>query len=181
MVVGGSIGWLAMVLCGVLALAFGAIVLIWPASALEALVVLFGAFVLIQGAAGVLAALHARATALPWQGMLLVGVAGIVAGLIAFAWPDATVALAIYVAAIWAIIKGVFELSVAARLRRDHGADRTTGYGGWAWLLFGALLFLWPLIGVVAIAWLIGIVALVFGAVMVALGLRLRQRVGGGV
>ncbi|HEX7007452.1 MAG TPA: DUF308 domain-containing protein [Alphaproteobacteria bacterium] len=177
--VAGSSGWLAMVLCGVLALAFGAVVLIWPASALEALVVLFGAFVLIQGVAGVLAALHARATALPWQGMLLVGLAGIVAGLIAFAWPGATVTLAIYVAAVWAIIKGVFELSVARRMRRDYGVDRTTSYGGWAWLLFGALLFLWPIIGVVAVAWLIGLVALLFGAVLTVLGLNLRRHLQG--
>ena len=178
MAVSGSGGWLAMVLSGALALLFGAVVLIWPASALEALVVLFGAFVLIQGVAGVLAALQARATAMPWRGMLLVGLAGVLAGLIAFFWPGQTVVLAFYVAAVWAIIKGVFELSVAMRQRQQWGGDRTASYGGWAWLLFGALLFLWPIVGVVAVAWIIGVVALIFGAVLVGLGLRLKQHIG---
>jgi len=181
MIVAGDGPWQPMVLSGALALVFGAVVLIWPASAVEALVVLFGIFVLIQGVAGVLAALQARATALPWLGMLLIGAAGIAAGVIAFAWPGATAALVIYVAAIWAIIKGLFELSVAARQREEWGGDRAPAYGGAAWLVFGALLFLWPIVGVVAIAWLIGVVALVFGAALVALGLHVRQRFGGGV
>ena len=173
-----SSGWQPMVLSGALALFFALFVLIWPASALEALVVLFGAFVLIQGVAGVFAALQARATALPWQGALVVGLVGIIAGLIAFAWPGGTVVLVIYVAAIWAIIKGVYELSVASRRRREWGDDRTSSYSGAAWLLFGALMFLWPIVGVVTVAWVIGVVAAVFGIVLIILGLRLKQRYG---
>jgi uncharacterized membrane protein HdeD (DUF308 family) len=179
-IVVGAGPWQPMVLSGVLALVFGAIVLIWPASAIEAFVILFGIFVLIDGAAGVAAALRARALAMPWVGSLAMGVAGIVAGAVALAWPGATLLLVIYVAAIWAIVKGVFALAMAAQRREQWPGDRTASFGGWAWLVFGALMFLWPIIGVVALAWLIGIVAVIFGAVLVALGLHVRQRLGGG-
>ena len=167
-----------MVLTGALALIFGAIVLIWPASALEAFVVLFGIFVLIDGAVGVAAAFRARSTAMPWAGTLVVGLLGIVAGLIALAWPGGTLLLVIYVAALWAIVKGVYGLAVAQQQRRRFGGDRTASYGGVAWLVFGALLFLWPIVGVVAVAWLIGAVAALFGVVLIGLGLRLKQHMG---
>jgi uncharacterized membrane protein HdeD (DUF308 family) len=181
MIVVGSSPWQPMVLCGVLALAFGGVVLIWPASALEAFVVLFGIFVLVDGVAGVAAAFRARSTAMPWAGTLAVGFIGIVAGIVALAWPGGTLLLVIYVAAIWAIIKGVYGLAVASQQRQHWPGDRTASYGGVAWLVFGALLFLWPIVGVVAVAWLIGIVAALFGIVLIVLGLRVRQAAGRGV
>lgn len=177
MIVVGSGPWQPMVLMGAVALVFGAFILIWPASALEAFVVLFGIFVLIDGAAGVAQALRARATAMPWAAPLVIGLLGIVAGLIALAWPGGTLLLVIYVAAIWAIVKGVYGLAAPQPQRLDVG-DRTARYGGLAWLVFGALLFLWPIVGVVAVAWLIGAVAALFGVVLIALGLHLRQRIG---
>jgi uncharacterized membrane protein HdeD (DUF308 family) len=42
-------------------------------------------------------------------------------------------------------------------------------------------MFLWPIVGVVALAWLIGIVAVIFGVVLVALGLHVRQKTSRGV
>jgi uncharacterized membrane protein HdeD (DUF308 family) len=180
-IVVGAGPWQPMVLSGAIALVFGAIVLIWPASAIEAFVVLFGIFVLIDGAAGVSAALRARSLAMPWVGMLAMGVIGIVAGVVALAWPGATLLLVIYVAAVWAIVKGVFALATAAQQRRQWPGDRSARYGGWAWLVFGALMFLWPIVGVVALAWLIGIVAVLFGVVLLALGLHVRQGMGRGV
>lgn len=175
MIVVGAGPWQPMVLSGALALIFGIVVLIWPASAIEAFVILFGIFVLIDGAAGVAAALRARSLAMPWVGTLAMGVLGIVAGVVALAWPGATLLLVIYVAAIWAVVKGVFALAMAAQRRERWPGDRAASFGGWAWLVFGALMFLWPIVGVVALAWLIGIVAVIFGVVLVALGLRVRQ------
>jgi uncharacterized membrane protein HdeD (DUF308 family) len=180
-IVVGAGPWQPMVLSGALALIFGAIVLIWPASAIEAFVILFGIFVLIDGTAGVATALRARSLAMPWVGTLAMGVAGVLAGVVALGWPGATLMLVIYVAAIWAIVKGVFALAMAAEQRRQWPGDRTASYGGWAWLVFGALMFLWPIVGVVALAWLIGIFAVIFGVVLVALGLHVRQKTSRGV
>jgi uncharacterized membrane protein HdeD (DUF308 family) len=103
------------------------------------------------------------------------GVVGIAAGLVAFAWPGVTAVVLLVVVAVWALWTGVLEIMAGVRIRREVRDEWLLYVSGGASVLFGLLLLISPDTGAVALVWLIGIYALIFGVVLVALALRLRR------
>ena len=163
--------WWLLVLRGLVALLFGVLAFTHPVAALTALVLLFGVWAFVDGVSALalfFAGWHS------WQ-LVLVGFIGIAAAVVTFFRPGIT-ALGLYVAvAGWAIARGILEIAIAIKLRRQIEGEVWLVLGGIASLVFGALMIVLPLAGVLALAWLIGVYALVFGAVMIALGLRVHR------
>lgn len=166
--------WWAIVLRGVLAIVFGVLLFVWPLAGLDALVILFGAYALVDGIFALLAAVRVGTSSDRWWGLLLEGVAGIIAGSIAFLWPGITAVVLLYLIAAWAIITGVFEIVAAIRLRREIESEWLLGLAGVASLLFGVFLIAWPLAGILAVVWVIGAYGVLFGLTMLFLGFRVR-------
>jgi uncharacterized membrane protein HdeD (DUF308 family) len=166
--------WWAMVLRGVLAIIFGIMVIAWPGIALQTLVLLFGAYMLVDGVFAIAGALTHRSQYKHWWLALLEGLVGVVVGILTFIYPGITALTLLYLIAIWAIITGVFELMAAIRLREEIDNEWFLALTGIASLLFGALILLRPGTGVLAVLSLIAGYAIVFGVLMIILGLRLR-------
>jgi uncharacterized membrane protein HdeD (DUF308 family) len=168
--------WWAVVLRGAAAVLFGLMALIWPSITLIALVALFGAYCLVDGVVALATAIFngpAAAGRRPW--LVVEGVAGILAGIVTFAWPGITTLVLLWLIAAWALVTGVMEIVVAVRLRRELQGEWLLILSGALSVLFGILLAVWPASGALALVFLIGVYALVFGAVLVMLGLRLRR------
>lgn len=111
MVVGGA--WLAV----------GAFVLVWPALTVRLVALLVGLLLMLNGAAGIVAAFRRRRT---WDERLsdaAFGVAGILFGVIALAWPDITLLVVAVVFGAWLIMRGIAELWSVVRRRRAHVPD----------------------------------------------------------
>lgn len=167
--------WWAIALRGVLAILFGLLAIFWPRPTLEVLVICFGAFALVGGIFAVVVALgdwgvHAR-----WGMLLAEGLFGIAVGLLTFFWPLITALVLLYLIATWAIVTGVLEIAVAAWMHRAVGNEWMLLLGGVASLLFGGLLAALPGVGLLALTWLIGIYALVFGVLLVSFGFQWRR------
>jgi len=171
--------WWAFALRGVLAIIFGLIALLAPGITLYALVIVFGAYSFVDGIFAVVAAVRAAEAHQRWGWMLIEGIAGIVAGLIAFVVPGLTALVLLYLIAFWAIVTGVFELAAAFRLRGHLANEWALLLGGAASIVFGVLLLSRPLAGALALLWLIGIYAIVFGVLMFVLAFRLRGHAHG--
>jgi uncharacterized membrane protein HdeD (DUF308 family) len=77
--------------------------------------------------------------------------------------------------AAWAIVTGVLQVFAAIRLRRELRGEWLLALGGVLSVLFGIALIFWPASGALALVLLIGAYAVVFGVVLIALGLRLRR------
>ncbi|HLJ59350.1 MAG TPA: HdeD family acid-resistance protein [bacterium] len=168
--------WWALALRGVIAILFGGIALFDSGIALYALVIVFGAYALVDGVFNVVAAVRAAESHHRWGWLLFSGLAGILAGLVTFFWPGITALVLLYVIAYWAIVTGILELIAGFRLRAHAANEWTLLLGGAASIIFGVLLFIHPLAGALAVLWLIGIYAFIFGALMIVQGLRLRHR-----
>lgn len=166
--------WWVVVLRGVLALLFGLFALMWPAITALALALLFGVYVLVDSIGLLIDAF--RNPDKSNRGMrILGGILGIVAGLIAIVWPGITAAaLAILIGA-WALVTGIAEIAAAIRLRKQIRGELLLGLAGLVSAIFGVLVLLWPALGATAIASFIGIFALVYGVVLIVLGIRLRR------
>jgi uncharacterized membrane protein HdeD (DUF308 family) len=168
--------WWTVVLRGVLAVLFGLVAWIWPDVTVRVLVLLFGFYALVDGLLALAAALVGGRLASGRRGWLVFeGVAGVAAGVLTFIWPDVTTLVLLYVIAFWAIATGVLEVVAAVLLRRELRGEWLLAAGGVVSVLFGVFLLVRPGDGAIAIAWLIGLYAIVFGVALVALGLRMRQ------
>jgi uncharacterized membrane protein HdeD (DUF308 family) len=168
--------WWSVALRGVLAVAFGVVAWIWPDITVHALVLLYGFYALVDGLLALAALLVGGSLVRERRGWLIVeGVAGIAAGVIAFLWPGITALVLLYLIAAWAIATGVLEVAVAIWLRRELRGEWLLALGGVVSVLFGVFLIVRPGEGAIAVVWLIGLFAIVFGVALIGLGLRLRR------
>jgi uncharacterized membrane protein HdeD (DUF308 family) len=168
--------WWVFALRGAAAVLFGVLALVWPTITLSALVLLFGAYALVDGVMSLGVAIFGGAAAegrRPW--LVLEGIAGIGAGIVTFAWPGITTLVLLWWIAAWALVTGAFEIAAAIRLRREIRGEWRLALSGALSVLFGILLAIRPGEGAVAVAWLIGIYAIVFGAALLALAYELRR------
>jgi uncharacterized membrane protein HdeD (DUF308 family) len=108
--------WWALAIRGFLGIAVGVIALVTPAAAMLALVLLFAAYVLVDGVFAIVAALRAARQHERWGWLILEGVADILAGTITVLWPGITVLAIVLLAAAWALVSGAFMTLATFRL-----------------------------------------------------------------
>jgi uncharacterized membrane protein HdeD (DUF308 family) len=166
--------WWIFLVRGILALLFGILALVWPGPTLEALILLFGAFVLVDGVFELIHAITRRSSE-PWWLDLIQGILGIGVGVLTFVWPNVTGLVLLTFIAVWMILIGVFGILAAIRLRRVIEGEWLLGLNALISLLLGILLIVFPVSGALAVSWLIGIYAVLFGILLIALSLRLRK------
>jgi uncharacterized membrane protein HdeD (DUF308 family) len=165
--------WWSLAFRGVAAIIFGIVAWIWPDLTVAALVIIFGAYALVDGVFDIGTAITTR-TNEDRLLLLIQGIASVVIGLITFIWPDITALTLIYLIAAWAIVTGVFEVVAAIRLRRVISGEFLLALGGIASVIFGILVAIFPGSGALALVWLIGIYAITFGILFLILAFRLR-------
>ncbi len=166
--------WWAIALRGLAAVLFGLAALIWPGLTVRVLILLFGAYVLVDGIFAVIGSIRAAERHRRWWPHLIEGVAGIVVGLIAFFLPGLTAVALLFLIAAWAIVIGIFEIIAAIQLRHVISTEWLLGLGGIASLAFAILLIARPGVGALAVVWIIGAYAITFGVILLALAFRLR-------
>lgn len=166
--------WWTYILRGVIAIAFGVVAFVSPPATIAALVLLFGAWALVDGVFHIAGAIRDRSRNRSWWLAVLEGVVSIIAGALALAFPAfAAVSLLLIIAA-WSIVTGVVEVVMAIRLREQITGELWLAIAGILSIVFGVLLILFPTSGAITIVWIIGAFAIVFGIAMIALGWRLR-------
>lgn len=167
--------WWVLAIRGVAAILFGIAAFLWPEITLAALVLLFGAYALVDGVFAVIAGITARREQERWWMMVLQGLAGIVLGVLTVVWPDITALVLLYFIAAWSIVTGAFEIAAAIRLRQEIEGEWLLILAGFASILFGILLMVLPGPGALALVWLIGTYALISGVLLLVLAFRLRS------
>lgn len=168
--------WWLVLLRGFAAIALGVLAFIWPKATLLTLVWLWGIYALVDGVFALGAAIGGGAgTMAPRWWLALTGIAGLVAGVLAFVWPDVTGLVLLTFLAVWAIFTGIMQIIGAIALRKQIEGEWFLVLGGLLSVGFGAMLIAQPRIGAVVLAWTIGWFALLFGVAQIALALRLRK------
>ena len=168
--------WWLFTLRGVLGIIFGILALIFPGPTILSLVLLFSAYMLVDGIFGIISAVRAiRRKEDRWGLLIFEGLLDIATGAVAFLWPGLTVVAFVWLIAAWAIVSGGLMTAAGFRLNIEHGRWWLV-LGGLLSLAYGVLLIITPLIGAVVLTWWLGAYALVFGVALVIFSLKLRSR-----
>jgi uncharacterized membrane protein HdeD (DUF308 family) len=160
---------------GILGIIFGLICLFATDIALMSLILLFSAYLLVDGLFAIAAGIRNARNGERWGLLLLEGLVDIAAAAVAFLWPGLTLVVLIWIIAIWAVISGGLMLASAFALKKDHGRW-WLALGGICSLIFGALLVIEPLVGVVVLVMWLGAYALIFGVVLLVLAFQLHSK-----
>lgn len=167
--------WWAIAIRGVLGILFGLVALFLPGATMLSLVLLFAAYVFVDGIFAIVSAVRAARVGERWGLLVLEGVVDIATAVIAALWPGITVIAFVLLIAAWAILSGGLMLGAAFRLSGFDGRGWLI-LGGLVSLVYGAVLIIAPIIGAVVLTWWLGAYALIFGVALLVFGFRLRGR-----
>jgi uncharacterized membrane protein HdeD (DUF308 family) len=167
--------WWAVLLRGLAAIVFGVLAVVWPGITVLALVVLYGAYALVDGIGHLIVGFGRKGLTGPNRALLAVlGLLGVAAAVVAFVWPGITALVLTIVIGSWAIVSGVMEVVAAIRLRREITGEWAMVLSGTLSVVLGVILVLQPGEGALALALVIGFFAIAWGVALTILAFRLR-------
>jgi len=161
---------------GLAAIIFGVLTLVWPKISLFVLVLMFGIFAVIGGITAVAAAFQNRHEE-GWGLLLFEGILWTLVGVVALVWPGITAYAFLFLIAAWAIIIGITEIVAPLSFPMSGGRAVLMVLAGLLSIVFGVLIAIQPASGLLAVVWLIGIYAILFGVMYLAVYFESRSMV----
>jgi uncharacterized membrane protein HdeD (DUF308 family) len=161
-------------LSGVVSILFGIVILVWPEVSLFTLVILFGAFALVRGIFGLVAAISSPIK----QGrgwLVLSSLAGIGFGVAVFFWTDMSALALLYVIGAYAITLGIITIGGAFWLPLDNEDRILLSLTGFVSILFGVVMFAKPGDGALVLLGLIAAYSLIVGITELAVAIGGRR------
>ena len=108
----------ANVVTGLLSIATGILIIVWPSPGVLAVAIILGAWLVVMGTIALSGAFSARRIIPDWWLLLLLGLAEVALGVLALANPGATLAALITVGGIWAVAIGVMRIILSFQVKR---------------------------------------------------------------
>jgi uncharacterized membrane protein HdeD (DUF308 family) len=165
--------WWLIVLRGLAGVVFGLVALFAPGATVISLLLILGAYLMVDGAFGLVSALMAGQRQERWGLLAVESVLNLIIGFIVIMAPDIGLTVFMLLLAAWAIVTGGLMIGAAMNHKRD-GKNWLIG-GGLISVLFGIVLAVAPIIGAVVLTWWLGVYALVFGIALILFGFGLRN------
>ncbi|MFP3913974.1 MAG: HdeD family acid-resistance protein [Actinomycetota bacterium] len=170
---GITLTWWMFLVRGLVAVGFGLVALVWPEITLIVLVVLFAAFALVDGIVSVVSGLTGRESVRWW--MVVWGLVGVAVGIGILLAADIGALALVYVIAAWATATGALQIAAAISWRKEIDNEWILILGGILSVIVGIAMAVVPGAGALALVWLIGAYAVVFGVLQLMVGYRLRD------
>lgn len=168
-----TLRWTSLAIRGLIGIAFGVVAMVWPDETVVVVVVLWGCWALLDGLMTVGFGLF-----VPGAGakvfVILVGVVSLVVAFFALVRPGMAAATLTWFLGIWLVVRGVFEL-VAAFHASGSSSRWGLVLGGVLDGVIGLLFVFNPGTAALSIAFLIGLLAFLWGAAFVGLAFIARH------
>jgi uncharacterized membrane protein HdeD (DUF308 family) len=174
---GSALGarWWMLVVRGIAAILFGVLALARPGISAIALVLLWGAYAFVDGAAAIGLAARAGREGRRWGWLLFEGLLSIGAAIVTSMWPGITALALLMVIAVWAVLTGIAEIVAAIELRHVIRGEWMLALCGVLSIGFGAVTLALPGASAMALVTLLGAYAVVFGVTVAGLGFRIHH------
>ncbi|MGH3081273.1 MAG: HdeD family acid-resistance protein [Gaiellaceae bacterium] len=160
---------------GVLAIAFGTVLIIWPDIGLSALVWIIGVYALVRGVVTGVGALMTAVAPRERRWLFVQAAVATAFGIAVLVWPDISAKALLYVVAGYAIAVGVLLMASALYLPLSGGRRLLLALSGMIFVAYGAVMFIEPGEGALAQIALIASFMIVTGATMIGFALELRE------
>ena len=162
---------------GIAAILFGLLAWIWPGITVLVLLILFGAYALVDGIFAFVGSLVHRKALTDWWLILLVGIASAILGILAFARPEITALVLLFFIAARALMVGGLEIAAAVHYRHEIRYEWLLVVGGAISVVFGLAVLVYPFEGALAVIWLIGTYAILQGVAQLVFAFSARPAV----
>ena len=167
--------WWLFLIRGIFGLLLGVFALMFPGATLAVVVLLIGAYLIVDGIVTIVKALQVmRSDAHRWA-LLLEGILALAVGVAIFAWPGLSILSLAYLVGYWAIVSGVLAIFSGSRLRAHVGGEWLYMLFGVISVLFGVCVLVAPATGLVYIVLMTAIYGFVMGITMIVLAFRARS------
>ncbi len=168
--------WWVLLVRGILLVILGILMFAWPQATLTVFVVLFAAYLFVDGVMNIFEGFSERKAGEPSGWSFVSGALAIIFGIVVLVWPDTVGKVLMYIIAIWAILAAIAGIAAGLRLRKTPGS-------GWVWFLawgvlaglFGIALLVNPAAGILSILWLVAIWAIMSGIVFIIASFFVRK------
>lgn len=166
--------WWLLALFGMVSIVFGLIAVVSPLTTAVAMAWAVGVMAIVEGVISVFALFDRNAEAPKWL-IGLYALASLGFGVLATVNPLLTATLLLYVLAAWLLAAGVFRIVLAIRVRKQVKGEWLIALSGVFAIVLAALFVLAPAAGLATLALWVGLLALVYGALQVWAGFKLRR------
>ena len=171
--------WWATAFRGLVAIVIGIVAMTWPQLTLSVLLVLLGAYLLLDGVFAVIASFQATHEGRSWAPYLLEGLLSIVVGVLAFTRPATVALFVLLLVAFRSVITGFVTIATGIWLRRETGnSEWLMWLAGLVSVAFGVILLARPGLGIATLVWVIGLYTIVFGIIETIAAFRLKGAAG---
>jgi uncharacterized membrane protein HdeD (DUF308 family) len=167
--------WKLIAANGLAAILFGFVLVLWPEIGLTTIVAVVAVYALVRGVLSGIAALTVPLPQSERAWLTLEAIAGTAIGVALLVWNDISAKTLLYVVAAWAIALGVLMLAAAIQLPLSGGRRLLLALNGLVTGAFGAVMFIEPDVGAVAVVAMIAAFFIVIGVMQVGFGLDLRS------
>jgi uncharacterized membrane protein HdeD (DUF308 family) len=107
----------ANVVSGLLSIAAGVAIIVWPSPGLVAVAIFLGAWLIVIGSISITGGFAARKLLPDWWLLPILGVLEVALGVLALADPGATLAAIVTVGGIWGVVAGVMRIVLAFQVK----------------------------------------------------------------
>jgi uncharacterized membrane protein HdeD (DUF308 family) len=169
-----SDNWWKLLLRGLIAIAFGVLTFMQPGISLASLVLVFGAYTLVDGVLAIWTAIAGRNQIEHWVVLLLGGLCGVGIGILTFMVPGITaIVLEIYIA-FWAMVVGVLGIVAGVRLRKEISGEWALILSGILAVAFGVFIIARPIAGALSILSILATFAILYGLLLSMVAFKVR-------
>ncbi|PXW29544.1 HdeD family acid-resistance protein [Paraburkholderia caballeronis] len=164
-------GWL--IARGLAAIVFGILAFAMPGITVVTLALVWGAYAIVDGAFALMYGVRGKGSR-RWT-YILIGVIGVLAGLVAFFWPNETALILVLIIGFWMLGTGIFEIVYAIQYRRAIAHPWAVGISGLLSALVGLFIVVFPGAGALSLIWVIAAYAIIYGILMIVAAFQLRR------
>ena len=158
---------------GILAILFGIVALFWPGLTVALLIIFFSVFLLVWGAVGVIVSVAHGSTNKFWWLELIFSVLAIGLAVYMLRNPIDTAAVFVFFIGITFLVRGLVDLIEGIFDKTRVGESRTfTLVVGVIGVIAGIITLLHPISAGVAVVWIVGLYAILYGAMVIAFAIR---------
>ena len=158
---------------GVVSILFGIVALFWPGLTVGLLVILFSVFILVWGVIGIIVSISSTSTDKFWWLELIFSILAI--GLAVYLLRNPVVAAMIWIFSIGLtfLVRGVVDILEGLFDGNRTGGERVLAFIlGALGIVAGIITLLYPISAGLAVVWIIGLYALLYGSLLIAFSFR---------